>query len=43
MSFGYLRENWEKVLDLTIDHIELCTLALILAVIVAIPTSTDCD
>ena len=39
-EFRIPAENWEKVrIDLTIDHIELCTLALLLAVIVAIPTT----
>lgn len=39
MSFRYLRDNWEKVLDLTVDHIELSGLALIIAILVAIPLS----
>ncbi|MCC6945350.1 MAG: ABC transporter permease [Thermomicrobiales bacterium] len=37
MSFGYLRNNWSRVLDLTIEHIELSALALLVGLLVAIP------
>lgn len=37
MNLDYLRENWEKVLDLTLEHIELSALALCLGLLVAIP------
>ncbi len=37
MSLDYLRNNWERVLDLTVDHIELSGMALVLAILVAIP------
>ncbi|MGE3799295.1 MAG: ABC transporter permease [Thermomicrobiales bacterium] len=39
MTLSYLRENWDRVLDLTVDHIELSGIALALAVMVAIPIS----
>ena len=37
MSFDYLFENWERVFDLTWDHVELSGLAILLALIFAIP------
>jgi osmoprotectant transport system permease protein len=37
VSFGYLRNNWSRVLDLTIEHIELSALALLVGLLVAIP------
>ncbi len=37
MSFKYLRENWERVLDLTVDHLQLSGVALLLGILVAIP------
>jgi osmoprotectant transport system permease protein len=37
MSLDYLFEHWREVLDLTREHIELCALAIGLALLFAIP------
>ncbi len=37
MSFDYLIDHWRTVLDLTIEHLELASTALLIGVIVALP------
>jgi osmoprotectant transport system permease protein len=37
MSFDYLFEHWREVLELTREHIELCALAIGVALICAVP------
>lgn len=37
MSLDYLFDHWHEVLDLTWDHIVLCGLSILLALVVAIP------
>lgn len=37
MSLDYLFDNWEKVLDLTWDHVELSGIAIVLALVFAVP------
>lgn len=37
MSLDYLLENWQEVLDLTREHIELCAISIGLALLFAIP------
>lgn len=39
MSLRYLRDNWERVLDLTVDHMRLSATALVLGILVAVPLS----
>jgi osmoprotectant transport system permease protein len=37
MNFDYLIDNWREVLQLTWEHIVLCSLAILLAMVFAIP------
>lgn len=37
MSFDYLFENWDEVLALTREHIQLCAIAIGMALLIAIP------
>jgi osmoprotectant transport system permease protein len=37
MNFDYLFDNWRYVLDLTVEHLELTGIALLLALVIAIP------
>jgi osmoprotectant transport system permease protein len=37
MNFDYLIDNWRHVLDLTVEHLELTGVALLVALVVALP------
>jgi len=37
MNFDYLIDNWRRVLELTVDHLELTAISLALALLIALP------
>lgn len=40
MTLDYLFDNWREVLSLTWEHIELCGIAILIALVVSIPLGT---